>query len=304
MIPPGLPMTNGLVQQMLEQIETDYPHPITLRTMSVKIGRRPAYLGRLFHQQVGSSVRDCLTRVRLEHAAGLIRDGVKIEAVALCVGYRSKKNFYQRFKRQYGTTPVRYRAVSNCGSEEPSEPDVQSPCAVSRDGLLAATAAPDQEWIENGKPAVAAEEPVLGQMASIVRASNRAWRLAVRAQEILLQHFARLRLGILVTDDDNHYVGANRAALSLTGYSMGELSRLSPPELFARAPSADTRCAWQLVFLWPHRRNQSSNAMVRTKGGDGVDVHVVTLKNVLWERREMSAMLDRCLDLRSLLADR
>jgi hypothetical protein len=33
--------------------------------------------------------------------------------------------------------------------------------------------------------------------------------------------------------------------------------------------------------------------MVRTKGGDGVDVHVVTLKNVLWGRREMSAMLER-----------
>src|SRR5687768_12690991 len=92
----GKRMTNDLVRQMLTQIENDYSQAITLRTMSAAIGRQPAYLGRLFQQEVGASVRDHLTRVRLEHAAELIRDGVKIEAVALCVGYRSKKNFYQR----------------------------------------------------------------------------------------------------------------------------------------------------------------------------------------------------------------
>jgi two-component system response regulator YesN len=105
-------VTNNLVRQMLEQIDRDYGDVITLRTMSATIGRHPAYLGHLFHQEVGSSARDYLTRVRLEHAAELIRSGVKIEAVALIVGYRSKKNFYQRFRRHYGTTPVRYRAGS------------------------------------------------------------------------------------------------------------------------------------------------------------------------------------------------
>jgi two-component system response regulator YesN len=103
---------NNLVRQMLEQIDSDYARAITLRTMSAAIGRHPAYLGHVFHREVGLSAREYLTRVRLEHAAALIRDGVKIEAVALIVGYRSKKNFYQRFKRFYGTTPVRYRIGS------------------------------------------------------------------------------------------------------------------------------------------------------------------------------------------------
>jgi len=48
--------------------------------MSAAIGRHPAYLGYVFHQEVGSSAREYLTRVRLEHAAELIRDGVKIES--------------------------------------------------------------------------------------------------------------------------------------------------------------------------------------------------------------------------------
>ena len=79
-------MPNYLVQRMLEEIERDYAQPITLRTISVTIGRQPAYLGRVFQHEVGSSVRGYLTRVRLEHAAELVRDGIKIEAVALSVG--------------------------------------------------------------------------------------------------------------------------------------------------------------------------------------------------------------------------
>ena len=82
-------MANNLVRQMLEQIESDYARAMTLRTMSAAIGGHPAYLGHVYHQEVGSSAREYLTRVRLEHAAELIRDDVKIEAVTLIVGYRS-----------------------------------------------------------------------------------------------------------------------------------------------------------------------------------------------------------------------
>jgi AraC-like DNA-binding protein len=48
--------------------------------------------------------------VRLDRASALIRDGVKIEAVALLVGYRSKKNFYRQFKRRFAMTPSAYGA--------------------------------------------------------------------------------------------------------------------------------------------------------------------------------------------------
>jgi len=260
-------MTNDLVRRMLTQIESDYSQVITLRTMSATIGRQPAYLGRVFHQEVGASVREHLTRVRLEHAAELIRDGVKIEAVALCVGYRSKKNFYQRFKRRYGMTPVCYRTGNGQTRSAPEG-------ATALDTVAA----------ERG----------LRRLASIVRASNRAWRLAARAQECMLQHFMDLRMGLLLTNDAGRYVCANRSAVSITGYSMTELCHLSPHDVFMSAPRAETRCVWQLVLLRP---NQSPNAMVRTKAGDAVEVCLVTLKNVLWGGGEMSAMLERMMPL-------
>ena len=56
-------------------------------------------------------MREWLTSVRLAHASQLIREGTKVEAVSLLVGYRSKKNFYRRFKRRFGTTPVEHAGV-------------------------------------------------------------------------------------------------------------------------------------------------------------------------------------------------
>jgi len=247
---------------MLEQIESDYARAITLRTMSESIGRHPAHLSHLFHEEVGSSPREYLARVRLEHAVELIRDGVKIEAVAMIVGYRSKKNFYRRFKRYFGTTPVRYRGGSRVGT--------------SGDRCLAAA---DALCTRDAKPAVSASEPALSRLASIVRESDHAWRLAVRAQKILRQQFTRSPVGMLLTNDGGTYVGANRAAASVTGYSMTELHDLSPGDLFVTAPRAETRCVWQLVVS-PYRPDRPSNAMVRTKAGDSVGVHLVTLKHI------------------------
>jgi AraC-like DNA-binding protein len=275
---------------MLEQIESGYDQAITVRTMSATVGRQPAYMGRLFFQKVGSSVREYLTRVRLEHAAALIRDGVKIEAVALSVGYRSKKNFYRQFKRCYGTTPVRYRTGS---VETRSEPQSRTALNTSRDEGIVVTAAPTDPGFKNEKPITAASEPAVSRLVSIVRASNHSWRLAVRAQDTMLQLFTRLRVGVLLTNDVCRYVGANRAAVSVTGYSMADLYNLSPSDLFVTAPIAEMRCVWQLVLLRPYRPNQSPNAMVRTKGGDTVAVHLVILKNVPLGRLEMSAMLER-----------
>ena len=96
------------VRRMLDVIERSYAEPITLDLLALSLDRQASYLGAVFRREQGVSMRQWLTRVRLDHAAELIRDGVKIEAVALLVGYRSKKNFYRQFKRRFATTPLVY----------------------------------------------------------------------------------------------------------------------------------------------------------------------------------------------------
>jgi YesN/AraC family two-component response regulator len=94
---------------MLDVIQLRYADVITLRTLGKTLERQPAHLGSLFRREVGITARECLTRVRLARATELILTGVKIEAVAMIVGYRSKKNFYRQFKRHFATTPEGYR---------------------------------------------------------------------------------------------------------------------------------------------------------------------------------------------------
>jgi two-component system, response regulator YesN len=98
------------VRRILDFIEQSYSQPVTLRMLAGTLDRQASYLGALFRRETGLSVRQFLTRVRLDRASTLIREGVKIEAVALLVGYRSKKNFYRQFKRRFAMTPFAYGA--------------------------------------------------------------------------------------------------------------------------------------------------------------------------------------------------
>ena len=76
-----------------------------MQWIAAKLHRQGPHLGAMFRREVGVPMREWLTRVRLDNASALVRDGVKVEAVSMLVGYRSKKNFYRQFKRRFGTTP-------------------------------------------------------------------------------------------------------------------------------------------------------------------------------------------------------
>ena len=81
-----------------------------------ELHRQGAYLGAMFRREVGVPMRQWLTKVRLDHAAALVREGVKIEAVSMLVGYRSKKNVYRQYKRRFGTTPFAHGIAARDGA--------------------------------------------------------------------------------------------------------------------------------------------------------------------------------------------
>ncbi len=96
-------------QRMVDYIEQSYAGRVTLRSVCAAVRGRPSRLDCVFRSQLGVSVHEYVTRVRLERASHLIRSSMKIEAVALSVGYRSKKNFYRQFARHFGVTPEAFR---------------------------------------------------------------------------------------------------------------------------------------------------------------------------------------------------
>lgn len=62
-----------------------------------------------FRRRYGVSLREYQRIARVTCAVPHVRSGVKIEAVALEAGYRSKKDFYKVFKQVTGLTPVQFR---------------------------------------------------------------------------------------------------------------------------------------------------------------------------------------------------
>jgi AraC-like DNA-binding protein len=100
------------VRRTLDRIERFDSQPITLQWFAADLHRQGAHLGAMFRRALGVPMREWLTRVRLEHAAALIRDGGKVEAVSMLVGYRSKKNVYRQFTRRFGTTPFAHGSAA------------------------------------------------------------------------------------------------------------------------------------------------------------------------------------------------
>src|SRR5690349_8513159 len=95
---------------MLHEIHRHYNQHLTLSVLAKILRRQPAYVGRVFRNQIGVTVHEYITRARMVFGAAHIRAGVKIEAVALDLGYRSKKNFYRQFRARFGMTPEAYRS--------------------------------------------------------------------------------------------------------------------------------------------------------------------------------------------------
>ena len=68
------------------------------------------HLARTVKRHLGCSMRDLITRRRLEAAARCLRSGNEHpERIAAMCGYPTSSNFYQLFQRQYGCSPKQYR---------------------------------------------------------------------------------------------------------------------------------------------------------------------------------------------------
>jgi AraC-like DNA-binding protein len=104
-------IVSPIVERLTHFIDENYAERLTLDVLAAVVGRSKRHLATVFRQQTGQTVHRYLTQVRVHHAAALIRQREKIEAVSLLVGYRGKKNFYQHFKQQIGVTPGVYKTA-------------------------------------------------------------------------------------------------------------------------------------------------------------------------------------------------
>jgi PAS domain S-box-containing protein len=251
--------THDHVQRMLDQIHQNYTQRLTLGTLANTLERQSAYLGRLFREAMGVTVHEYITRARMMFGAAQVRSGVKVEAVALDLGYRSKKNFYRQFKRRFGMTPEAYRLRHDHDGDRSVE-------RAARHRARAGSDAPDSfhetSLVTGGGPASESADP---QPAALTGRIVRA----------LVSH----RVAMLATDETGCCIAANEAAVSITGYSVAELRRMPAADLFHSDIQSDARSRVQILL--PASPSLPANAVLRTRSAGPIHVHLTSAENLL-----------------------
>lgn len=105
--------SNESIHMIEAEIEEKYAENISLKYLGEKYYFNSAYLGQLFKKQYGCSFKDYLNRIRLRKAAELILStNRKVYEIAEEVGYKNQEYFINKFEKEYGMTPTRFRKRS------------------------------------------------------------------------------------------------------------------------------------------------------------------------------------------------
>lgn len=100
----------AVAQQIKEFLDHHYRDHMTMRTLARRFAQTPRSALNVFRHRFGLSPHEYLTRVRVQQAVGvLVQTDLKVEAIALMVGYRSKKDLYRAIRRLTELSPDQVR---------------------------------------------------------------------------------------------------------------------------------------------------------------------------------------------------
>ncbi len=99
------------ISRIQEYIHANYSNcNLSQNIVAEEIGISPAYLSRLFKQEMGTSFTEYINNVRLEQAKQLlISSQLLIKDIAYQTGFNSLQNFFRIFKKNIGISPGEYR---------------------------------------------------------------------------------------------------------------------------------------------------------------------------------------------------
>lgn len=103
-----------VIQQVLTKISKHYNEDLSLKVLANDFNINSSYLGQLFTKEVGISFSDYLNTQKNNKAKELILNtNMKINDIALKVGYTDTSYFYRKFKKHFGVSPAVMRELKN-----------------------------------------------------------------------------------------------------------------------------------------------------------------------------------------------
>jgi AraC-like DNA-binding protein len=99
-----------LVREVQEYLRAHYAEALELEALARRFGVSPFHLCRAFSQEMGATLTDMLTTLRIEAARDLLRDGRRpLKQVSEAVGFAAPGYFAKVFRRVTGLSPTQYR---------------------------------------------------------------------------------------------------------------------------------------------------------------------------------------------------
>jgi AraC family transcriptional regulator of adaptative response / methylphosphotriester-DNA alkyltransferase methyltransferase len=109
--PTTLHTRTALLRDAIALMEAEYAGDVALDDVARRIATSRRQLQRCFAEHGEGSFRQCLTRIRMEHAAELLTGtSMTVRDVAARVGYRQQAQFAKAFARHHGMAPMQYRS--------------------------------------------------------------------------------------------------------------------------------------------------------------------------------------------------
>lgn len=106
-----------------QYIERNYMKPLTLQSISEKVGLSRNYFCVLFQKEVGRPFVDYLTHLRIEQAKKLLLEtSLSVAEISEQVGYSTPKYFSRIFMKRVEMQPSTYRALHKQGIKRETDP--------------------------------------------------------------------------------------------------------------------------------------------------------------------------------------
>ena len=104
----------SVFDEAVQIIERDYASDLDLDALARRIATSRRQLQRVFAEVGNTSFREYLAKVRMRHAAELLREGaIPVREVAQSVGYRQPAQFAKAFRRHHGAPPSSIKGTRN-----------------------------------------------------------------------------------------------------------------------------------------------------------------------------------------------
>lgn len=97
------------VSAMKQYIDTRFLQLCSLEEMAYSFGYTYSHISKVFKKAYGVTPSDYLQKKKAEYACSLLKEGAKLEEIAVVLGYSTTFNFSRAFKNQLGLSPSAYR---------------------------------------------------------------------------------------------------------------------------------------------------------------------------------------------------